>query len=253
MLINIKGVIVNNDDKWIYDWFEMDAVSPKDVVNEIKKANGEGLEVEINSGGGDVYAGSEIYTALKSYKGNVVVKIVGVAASAASVIAMAGKKIIMSPTSQIMIHNVWSYAAGDYRTFEHEAEVLKGHNQGIANAYMLKTGMSQKELLGLMNNETYFNAQKALEYKFVDEIMFNEQNKLVASIKSATIPQEIIEKMRNHLKNEELKKTEHKNSDTINHLKNEDLKKTESKNSDNINQIQARLNLLKLMEVTNNE
>jgi len=238
MLINIKGVIVNNNEKWIYEWFGMEAVSPQDISNQIQKANGEELEVEINSGGGDVYAGSEIYTALKSYKGNVVVKIVGVAASAASVIAMAGKKVIMSPTAQIMIHNVWSRAAGDYRTFEHEAEVLKGHNQGIANAYMLKTGMQQKQLLDLMNKETYFNAQQALKNKFVDEIMFNEQNTLVASLQTSTIPPEIIEKMRNYLKNNE-----------YDDFEKPDNKKTDASKSDDIKKMQSKLNLLKLMEV----
>lgn len=238
MQINVKGVIVNNNDKWIYEWFGIEAVSPSDISNQIQKAMGEDLEVEINSGGGDVYAGSEIYTALKSYKGNVLVKIVGVAASAASVIAMAGKKVIMSPTAQLMIHNVWSMASGDYRTFEHEAEVLKGHNQGIANAYMLKTGMKQKELLDLMNKETYFNAQQALKNNFVDEIMFNEQNTLVASTTNSMIPQEIIEKMRNHLKSME-----------INEIESTEPKKTDANISDNIKKTQAKLNLLKLMEV----
>src|SRR5690606_9335634 len=96
---------------------------------------------EINSPGGDVYAGSEIYTAIKGYKGNTVAKIVGIAASVASVIAMGAKKIMIAPTAQIMIHNVSSRAWGDYRAMEHEAEVLKNFNISIANAYKLKTGM----------------------------------------------------------------------------------------------------------------
>ena len=79
MEIDVKGVIVNNDDKWLYDWFDMDAVSPRDVITKISQAKNEDLDVNINSGGGDVYAGSEIYTALKSHKANVTVKIVGVA------------------------------------------------------------------------------------------------------------------------------------------------------------------------------
>ena len=201
MKIDIKGVVVSNDDKFVYDYFGMDSVSPRDVLSKIENTVlDEELEVVINSGGGDVYAGSEIYTALKAYKGNVLVKIVGLAASAASVIAMAGKKVVMSPTAQFMIHNVWSIAMGDYKAFEHEAVVLKEHNAGIANAYMLKTGMAQKDLLKLMDAETFLNAQEALKNKFIDEIMFDEGLKLAASTKSTMIPPEIVNKMRSYLK-----------------------------------------------------
>ena len=137
MKVKIKGVIIPNDDKWIYDWFEMDSTCPREVEKEIEKANGEDLEVVINSPGGDVFSGSEIYTLLKDYNGNVVVKIVGVAASAASIIAMAGKKIMMSPTAEMMIHNTTSITRGDYKIMEHEAQVLRDYNGTIANAYMM--------------------------------------------------------------------------------------------------------------------
>lgn len=195
--INIKGPIIPNDAKWIYDMFEMEATCPNDVISVIEKANNQELEIMINSGGGDVYSGSEIYTALKEYKGNVVVKIVGIAASAASVIAMAGKKVIISPTAQIMIHNVSSYAGGDYRDLQHESDVLKNYNTSIANAYILKSGLSQEELLELMDKETWFNAQQALEKNLVDEIMFNNSNetRLVASADNTKmIPVEVINK-----------------------------------------------------------
>ena len=205
--VQIKGVIVPNGLKWIYEWFEMDATSPNDVTKQITDANGEDLEVEINSGGGDVYAGSEIYTVLKDYKGNVVVKIVGIAASAASVIAMAGNKVMISPPAQIMIHNVSSAVRGDYRELEHKAAFLKNYNVSIANAYMLKTGIRQDELLKLMNKETWLNAQQALEYGFADEIMFDDNNQLVASINSFVLPPEVINKMRNLIKNQEFKNT----------------------------------------------
>lgn len=199
MKIDIKGVVVPNDDKWIYDWLEMDAVSPRDVLAKIAEANGEDLEVEINSGGGDVYSGSEIYTYLKEYAGKVLVKIVGIAASASSVIAMSGDKVVMTPTGQFMMHNVSTRIEGDYRALEHEAVVLRGHNAGIANAYMLKTGMSQHRLLKLMDEATYLNAQGALKYKFIDEIMFDEESKLVASVRSTMLPPEVVNKIRNHL------------------------------------------------------
>jgi ATP-dependent protease ClpP protease subunit len=197
MKIGIRGTIVPNDDKWIYEWYGMEATSPKDVTDILDKLNGEPVDVEINSVGGDVYSGSEIYTALKSYsqKAAVNVQIVGVAASAASVIAMAGTKVSISPTSQIMIHNVQTIAMGDYRDMQHEADVLKGFNQSIANAYMLKTKMSQEDLLKLMDDETWLTAQRAKELGFADEIMFDTGLKLAASI-SGMIPTEVINKMR---------------------------------------------------------
>lgn len=214
MKIKIRGVIVSNDDKWIYEWFEMEAVSPKDIEEQLELAAGEDIDVEINSVGGDVYAGSEIYTMLKGYAGNVTVKIVGLAASAASVIAMAGSKVMISPTAQIMIHNVWSMAWGDYRAMEHEADVLKGWNKSIANAYMLKSGMSQKDLLALMNRETWLTAQDAMNYKLVDEIMFDEGLKLAASIQSALLPPEVINKVKTLLKNQQQDKHQEQPQDT---------------------------------------
>lgn len=196
--VNIKGVIISNDDQWIYDWFEMEAASPKSVMSQIDKANGEDLEVDINSGGGDVFAGSEIYTALKDYKGKVTTRVVGIAASAASVIAMAGDKVVMSPTAQMMIHNVSSVGRGDYRDMDHTSEILKNANKTIANAYMLKSGMDQASLLKLMDDETWFTAQQALENKLIDEVMFENQVSLVASY-SNMLPKEVIEKIRNEL------------------------------------------------------
>lgn len=197
--VSIKGPIISNNDQWIYDWFEMDATSPKSVSKQISDAKGEDLEVEINSGGGSVFDGSEIYTALKDYPGNVTVKIVGIAASAASVIAMAGKKIVMSPTSQMMIHNASIRTSGDYRDMDHMSGVLKNVNQTVANAYKLKSGKSDEELLKLMDAETWFTPQQALENGLIDEIMFeNSVPSIVASAEFAQIlPESIINKIRN--------------------------------------------------------
>jgi len=199
--VNIKGPIVGNSEAWIYEYFGIEATSPSMIDKAIEKANGEDLEVEINSGGGSVFAGSEIYTALKSYKGNVTVKIVGLAASAASVIAMAGEKVMMSPTAQIMIHNVSSWAEGDYREMEHTADILKNANDTIANAYRLKTGKEQKELLSLMDNETWMTAQKAKELGFIDEVMFEDIQLAASTSYSGLLPPEVIAKMRNTIKN----------------------------------------------------
>lgn len=194
MKLEVIGDIISNDDKWIYDLFEMDSTAPKDIVSALPATN-EDVEIIINSGGGDVYAGSEIYTALKEYPGKVNIKIVGIAASAASVIAMAGHGKI-SPTAQIMIHNVSSKAVGDNRTMQHEADVLKGFNESIASAYVNKTGLSLEEVLDMMNKETWLTAQQAVELGFADEVMFtNSAPKFVASTGSSLSP-EVINRMK---------------------------------------------------------
>ncbi|HDT6305446.1 TPA: head maturation protease, ClpP-related [Staphylococcus aureus] len=173
MKINVKGAIIPNNDKWIYEMLEMDATSPKDIADSLPDTN-EDIDVIINSGGGDVYSGSEIYTSLKTYPGKVNIKIVGVAASAASVIAMAGDHIEMSPTAQMMIHNAWTMAMGDINEMQKTVDMLDSVNKGIANAYINKTGKTEDEILSLMNKETWFNAQDAVEHGFADSKMFDE-------------------------------------------------------------------------------
>lgn len=173
MKINVKGAIVPNNDKWIYDMLEMDATSPKDVLDALSSTDDD-VEVIINSGGGDVFSGSEIYTALKEHQGNVNVKVVGVAASAASVIAMAGSKIEMSPTAQMMIHNASSIAVGDNREMQTAYNMLTSANKAVANAYIAKTGKSEQEITDLMNEETWFSADTAVEQGFADSKMFDE-------------------------------------------------------------------------------
>lgn len=202
--LKIAGVIIPNDYQDVYDWFGIEGSSPKIVEKALVEANGEELEIELNSPGGSVTAGSEIYSRLKSYAGKVTVKIIGIAASAASVIAMAADRVQISPTAQIMIHNVSCIAAGDYREMEQTAETLKNYNVSISNAYQLKTGLDQDQLLGLMNKETYFNAQRAKELGFVDEIMFDQSNLLVAS-GSPLLPIETVNKIKNMLAEEKTK------------------------------------------------
>lgn len=198
--INVKGPIIPNNHQWIYDWLDMEATSPKKVISALEDANGDDVEVHINSGGGSVFDGSEIFTALKDYSNNVTVKIVGIAASAASVIAMAGKKVLISPTAQIMIHNAAVRADGDYRDMEHTAEMLKNVNKTVANAYMAKNGMQETDLLDMMDKETWLTPQQALEHRFVDEIMFEQEYKFVASVdQSGLLPQQVIDKLRNEI------------------------------------------------------
>ncbi|ASN72282.1 putative peptidase S14 ClpP [uncultured Caudovirales phage] len=224
MKINIKGPIIPSSQQWVYDWFGMEATSPQKVNDLIEKANGEDLDVEINSGGGSVFAASEIYTALKSYQGKTTGKIVGLAASAASVIAMGVKILSMSPTGQIMIHNSSTWTEGDYREMEHTADVLKSINDTIANAYRIKTGKTQEELLALMDNETWLTAQKAKELGFIDEIMFENESQWVANFNhSEMLPPEVINKVRNAIKSPNFQESQEDTEriDKKNQLKNQ--------------------------------
>ena len=149
--IEIKGVIVMNDYKEVYDWYGIECTSPNDVINQLPTDNSP-VEIIINSGGGHVDAGNEIYARLKAYEGEVITKPYSIAASAASIIAMAGDKIFIAPTAQLMIHNVSGLVDGDHRAHIEEAKVLEGYNKAIANAYILKTGKSEEEILQMMNN-----------------------------------------------------------------------------------------------------
>ena len=216
--INIKGPIISSSEQWIYDWLEIEATSPKKVNDALSNIlNNEDVEVEINSGGGYVFEGSEIYTALKSYPGNVTVKVVGFAASAASVIAMAGNKVMMSPTAQMMIHNASSVVAGDYRDMNHESKVLKNVNQTISNAYRIKTGMEEEELLNMMDEETWLTPQQAKEKGFIDEIMFENDMQFVASkASSPLLPQEVVNKLRNEIQDKQKVKNEQEESKPMN-------------------------------------
>lgn len=122
MKISIRGPIVSSNTHRFYQFYGMEATSPKSVADALAKGAGERAEVEINSGGGEIFAASEIYTALRNYAGGVHIRIVGLAASAASIIAMAGESE-MTPTGMMMIHNVQTSADGDYRQMEHTAGV----------------------------------------------------------------------------------------------------------------------------------
>lgn len=194
MKINVKGAIVPNNEKWIYDLLDMDATSPNDIIDALPSTN-EDVEVIINSGGGEVMSGSEIYTALKSYAGNVNVKVVGVAASAASVIAMAGDTIEMSPTAQMMIHNASTLAYGDDRAMASASKMLNSVNRGIANAYMNKTGKSEQEILDLMNKESWMSAQDAVDLGFADSKMFDESATRLVANTGHMIPKKAIDKV----------------------------------------------------------
>lgn len=197
--VEIKGAIVPTNDGWIYDFFGESYTSPQKVADALEDANGEDIDVEINSGGGDVFSASEIYAALRSYKGSVKIHVVGLAASAASVIACAGQSDI-APTAQMMVHNVSTYAAGDFHDMQHAAEMLKQANRSIASAYTTKTGMSEKDVLDLMDAETWITAQDAVDYGLIDEIagVAKETTAPLALVASSgnLLPATVMDKMR---------------------------------------------------------
>ncbi|ETC90812.1 Clp protease ClpP [Enterococcus faecalis] len=200
--IKINGPIISSDDKWFYDWFDMEATSPKDVL-DLLPANNEDVEVTINSYGGLVDMGNEIYTALRTYEGHVKVNVV-MAGSAASVIAMAGNTVSISPVGRIMIHNVAMSTGGDYHEMDKASEILQKGNSALANAYVAKTGKTKEEILALMDKETWLTAEEAVENGFVDEIMFEntERPLLVADAGSGLISKDIINEVKK-LKNQQ--------------------------------------------------
>lgn len=172
--INIKGDVVNDETAAFYSFFDIPSISPSQV-SSILNNDDDDVTVDIASDGGDVFAASEIYTLLKKYSGKVTVNIQGLAASAASVIAMAGDQVNISPTAQIMIHKAWGSVDGNADEFAHQATVLSGIDESIASAYEAKTGMKQTDLLNLMSQETWLTAQAAVDKGFADEIMFVDQ------------------------------------------------------------------------------
>lgn len=169
MRLNIYGDIVPNDDAWIYDYLEMDCTCPSRVAAALEDAKGQPVDVYINSGGGDIFAGSEIYSAIRSYTGQTTLHVVGLAASAASVIACAGRCFI-SPTAMMMVHNVSGTFGGDCHDMDKAAEVLRQANSAIAAAYVAKTGMTEEKALAMMDHETWITAKQAVDRKLVDGI-----------------------------------------------------------------------------------
>ena len=162
----IEGVIAENS------WFE-DDVTPAAFKADLVAGSGP-ITVWINSPGGDCVAAAQIYNMLMEYPGDVVVKIDGIAASAASVIAMAGTRVCMSPVSTMMIHNPLTVAIGDSEEMRKAIQMLDEYKESIVNAYEIKTGLSRAKLSHLMDAETWMNANKALELGFCDEILFKD-------------------------------------------------------------------------------
>ena len=153
-------------------WFD-DEVSPKMFKDELMAGSGD-ITVWINSPGGDCVAAAQIYNMLMDYKGDVTVKIDGIAASAASVIAMAGTKVLMSPVSMMMIHNPMTMAFGNHEEMSKAIEMLDAVKESIINAYEIKTSMSRSKISHMMDAETWMDAGKAKELGFSDGTLSRE-------------------------------------------------------------------------------
>ena len=165
-ILTIDGVIA--EESWLAD-----DVTPKAFREQLNAGTGD-IVLFINSIGGDCVAASQIYTMLVEYKGHITVKIDGIAASAASVIAMAGTEVLMAPTSLMFVHNPLTVAIGDSEEMQKAIAMLDEVKESIISAYELKTGLSRLKISNLMDAETWMNAQKAIELGFADGMLTRE-------------------------------------------------------------------------------
>ena len=149
-------------------------MTPKQFREELYAEDGD-VTIWINSPGGNVFAAAEVYTMIRDYPGAVTVKIDAIAASAASVVAMAGDRVLVSPVAMLMLHDPMTIAMGNARAMEKAITTLNEVKESILNAYVAKTGLSRSKVAKLMSDETWLNAKKAVELGFADEIMFADK------------------------------------------------------------------------------
>lgn len=173
--LRIEGDIVDDGDLWIYEWFGEPATAPNAFKSELKEFKGKDLTVWIDSYGGSVFAGASIYNALKEHDGKITVKIDGKAMSAASVIAMAGDEILMSPVAVMMIHNPLTRAQGNMHDLRKVADVLDTVKDSIINAYVTKTGRPRNKISQMMDDETWMSSNVAVKEGFADSVLYQDE------------------------------------------------------------------------------
>lgn len=171
MAYKLRGYIVGNDDKEHMDYWGIESSCPKDIENWLESDDDKTLF--INSYGGSLIAGVDIYHMVRSSGVDVVITCL--AASAASIVAVGGKTVTINPAGQIMIHNVSGSAFGDYRAMKNEADTLETLNRSVRAAYRLKVNVSDDELIDMMDNETWLDAETARHMGFVDDILFEDE------------------------------------------------------------------------------
>lgn len=173
--VEIKGIISSDENAEVYEWFGYDTVSPSRIKEQLDGIDdGEDVIVNIGSNGGEVTAGSEIYTMLRQAKNNVEVHVTSLAASAASFIAMAGDKVLMSPTAQMMIHRASTGAEGNRDAMSQAGQMLDSTDQMLVDVYKAKTGLSKPALYQMLKDETWLNANDAIKLGFADGKMFDD-------------------------------------------------------------------------------
>ena len=206
--IDIKGVVIPDDLADVYDWFNYSAISPSkvnDILNDDEDDDNdiEDVVININSPGGYVDAASEIYTALKGYKGHVTANIVGQACSSASWIALAADKVNIAPTGQFMIHRASTGAEGNSDDIASALQSLTSMDSAFVDLYANKTGLDKQTIYQMMSKETWLNAKEAVENGFADKIMFQEEQQPAVVNAEGTLPIDpsMVDKMKNLIHN----------------------------------------------------
>ena len=197
----MNGEVIPSDYADVYDYLGYENINPKAIKQALNEANGSDVTLEINSPGGYVDAGSEIYTALKEYSGKVTAKITGQACSAASWIALAADRVEMSPTAQIMIHRASTMSIGNSDDLASDLNALNSLDKSFVDLYSQRTGLDAQEVYRLMCNTTWMNAKEAVDKGFADEIMFQNDKKpaLVNADGSLSVKPDTINKIKNLL------------------------------------------------------
>ena len=229
--IQMNGEVIPSDYADVYDYLGYENINPKAIKQALNEANGSDVELEINSPGGYVDAGSEIYTALKEYQGQVTAKITGQACSAASWIALAADRVEMSPTAQMMIHRASTMSIGNSDDLASDLNALNSLDKSFVDLYSQRTGLDAQEVDRLMCNTTWMNAKEAVDKGFADEIMFQNDKKpaLVNADGSLSVKPDTINKIKNLLHG---KSTEN------------DVKLLPKDNKKNDSQLQSKLAIL---------
>ena len=197
----MNGEVIPSDYADVYDYLGYENINPKAIKQALNEANGSDVELEINSPGGYVDAGSEIYTALKEYQGQVIAKITGQACSAASWIALAADRVEMSPTAQMMIHRASTISSGNSDDLASDLNALDSLDKSFVDLYSQRTGLDAQQVYRLMCNTTWMNAKEAVDKGFADEIMFQNDKKpaLVNADGSLSVKPDTINKIKNLL------------------------------------------------------
>lgn len=169
-----QGNIIEMYDNIGYDWWTDGGITAKSVSDQLRRMRGQDVEIRINSPGGDMFEGIAIYNVLREHDGEILVKIMGMAASAASIIAMAGDTIKIGAASFIMIHNCWVIALGNRHELRETADWLAPFDQAMADVYAARTNQDVQDIVKWMDSETYMSGTTAIERGFADELLASE-------------------------------------------------------------------------------